>query len=726
MNKEKLEEVFGQLTGYVAENDIRTAFDRIVQLVDRVGDGEYAVRYEQLNETYQLILRYFAQGVRDPERPMLIMHLKKDILKLADDLKERIFYHSAEIPTIHLEKLHQNHVSLAAEKLEELFKQMLVFEKYSEERTTLLHSFFMRFWLVSHYNELELALFAKMIADKSMSWQEKSLLVSSLTLGLLRSFDSGKFHLLINIVDDKQEQVWQRALVGLVFALHRYDRRLHIYGDLYNRLKMWDNQIVEFAVEKIALQIIRTQETDKIAKKLQEEILPEMVKLSPKIAERLDLDNILSEELNEDSNPDWESIFRDKQDILDKMSELSTMQMEGSDVFMSTFSALKNFSFFQKIPNWFLPFFKENISVQEASEAIGDEVKAIRFLETLEKIPIICNSDKYSFCLNLKNIPEQQTKWMTNIFMAELEQVNELYESEKKVNINEKDRFIFTQYIQDLYRFFKLSPNRNFFTDLFTQSLKLHDKEFFKLISKGKESIKRIAQFYFEKQDFSKAIEVFSLMLENGESSYEIYQKIGFSYQKLHDYATALDYYLKAELFDENQVWNMKKIAYCYLKLKKPKRALKYYLQLEANEPDNLSLQLQIGRTYLDLKKFDEALKRFFRVEYLDANNFKVWRPIAWCSFMLGKFQSAEKYLQKVIDKDANKHDYLNMGHVQLCSGNLIKAIENYKLSIEQHDNDYEAFVDEIAQDYKVLHKHGIDKYKIKLIQDHLYFETES
>ncbi|MCK5538821.1 MAG: hypothetical protein KAI79_18490 [Bacteroidales bacterium] len=725
MNKEKLEEVFNRLSIYVAENDIRTAFELLEQLSESIGDTEYTYRFEQLNETYQLILRYFAQGVKDPERPALIKRLKKDAFKLADDLKEHIFTKSAEIPSIHIDQIHKNHLNLASDKLVDLFKELLVMEPFSDERLERLHSFFIRFWQKSHYTENESSVLLKAIESDDLAWHEKSLLVSALTLGLLKNFDSNKFHLLITIIDKKEEQVWQRALVGLVFALHRFDKRLHIYNDLYNRLKSWDNPEIESAVEKIALQIIRTQETEKISKKLQDEILPEMVKLTPKLAERLDLDNILSDDLNEDDNPDWESIFKDKPDILDKMSELSAMQMEGSDVFMSTFSALKNFRFFHQVANWFLPFYKENSEVKEAAIAIGNEEKSSNFLETLEKIPIICNSDKYSFCLNLRNMPAQQTQWMANIFMSELEQVNELYESEKLVNTGEQDRFIFTQYIQDLYRFFKLSPNRNYFTDLFTHNLKLYDNEFFKLLSTGKESINKIAQFYFEKKDYQKANEVFTLILKSGESNYQIYQKLAFSHQKLRDYKTALDYYLKAEFFDENQVWNMRKIAYCNFKLKRPKKALKYYLQVESYEPDNLGVQLQIGRCFLELRKYDDALKRFFKVEYLDNNNIKVWRPIAWCSFLIGKFQNAEKYLLKVIEKEGNKHDYLNLGHVYLSNGKLLKAIENYKASIEQHDNDYEEFVEEIAQDYKILHRHGIDRYKIKLIQDHLYFETE-
>ena len=51
------------------------------------------------------------------------------------------------------------------------------------------------------------------------------------------------------------------------------------------------------------------------------------------------------------------------------------MQIEGSDVFMSAFSKLKNFPFFNEFSNWFSPFYKEN-------EFIGvsvEEVKKLKF-----------------------------------------------------------------------------------------------------------------------------------------------------------------------------------------------------------------------------------------------------------------------------------------------------------------------------------------------------------
>lgn len=47
-----------------------------------------------------------------------------------------------------------------------------------------------------------------------------------------------------------------------------------------------------------------------------------------------------SDEENNDMNPDWEDAF-EKSGLGDKLREMNELQLEGADVYMSTFAALK-------------------------------------------------------------------------------------------------------------------------------------------------------------------------------------------------------------------------------------------------------------------------------------------------------------------------------------------------------------------------------------------------
>jgi len=59
----------------------------------------------------------------------------------------------------------------------------------------------------------------------------------------------------------------------------------------------------------------QVKETEKLSKKLNEEILPQVAKLRPRIEEKLDLDNILPKDKNEEKNPDWSEMFSDSEEI---------------------------------------------------------------------------------------------------------------------------------------------------------------------------------------------------------------------------------------------------------------------------------------------------------------------------------------------------------------------------------------------------------------------------
>lgn len=52
---------------------------------------------------------------------------------------------------------------------------------------------------------------------------------------------------------------------------------------------------------------------------------------------------------------------------------MSELQLEGADVYMSTFAALKSYPFFREVQNWFYPFSKQHSSVLKALKKTGNK-----------------------------------------------------------------------------------------------------------------------------------------------------------------------------------------------------------------------------------------------------------------------------------------------------------------------------------------------------------------
>lgn len=728
---------------YVSSKKIKNSLDVLYELVIISEYGDYINQWENLKATYSNIITYSAKGVDDPQREKIYNRLIISILELSDLVIQKILTKTASQQTYRLKSKLDREINFGRDEAVRLIDNLSFNQELSEilkdnvissedqsgtddqSRKDLVVNVFNRIWLADKFNEGNIFMVRELI-KVDFPWYEKCLFVSALTLSLQRCFDISKIELLCDFYEYGEEQVSQRALIGLLIGLSLYNDRIKNYPEILKRLELYsDDEQIGKDIETVIIQFVKSRETEKITKKFTEEIVPEVVKITPRLKDKLDLDNILSDDFSEDKNPEWEKFFEDSPGIYDKLEEFSRLQMEGSDVFLSAFSMLKHFDFFREMSNWFKPFHQSEETVRKSLKGQTANVDSGKFIEGIDKSAFLCNSDKYSFCLNVRQMPEAQKSMMMELFNAELEAMKEIAEEEKIINKAESVKKIYTQYIQDLYRFYKLYPLKNEFEDIFSSDLKIHEAHVFRAAVNDKKILWNIAQCYFERDFFEEARDIYIRLNNEGDNSYEIFEKIAYCNQRMGNFREALNYYLKAELFDTNRAWLLKKIAFCYRKLKDPENAIKYYKQTEKLDPENIFVQVSIGHCYLDLEDYENALNYYYKVELQDPSNIKVLRPIAWCSFITGKLDNAKKYLKKLVEKDAGKFDYMNLGHVEWCLGNKETAIENYIKSIKQKDNDLERFLSSFKGDERFLLKNGVKEDDIPLMIDYLQYKLE-
>ncbi|MEN8115474.1 MAG: tetratricopeptide repeat protein [Bacteroidota bacterium] len=742
MTEKELNIRYHEICLNLSERRLKPAFDHLEKLISENGMGIYLDEWRNLEQTYNYMLKYTVEGIQDPERQKVYRKLIVSVLELTDKVyeavrlklsssleyeKKRSFEGISINFTDQLNKLEDFYLQ---EELKSLVNDADVTSSESTEKDDAkshqqeIVKLFYYTWFRDKLKSEEIGFLQKFFSSDLISHKYKSLVVSALILSLLRYFDEKKFSLLFDLYETEEVEINQRAIVGLLIGLYNYDLRLPFYPAITGRLKILnENPDFKQNLERVIIQFIRSKETEKIQQKIKDEIIPEMIKISPNLKDKINLDSLMEEGLGEDENPEWERIFEDSPGLMNKMEEFSELQMEGADVFMGSFSMLKLFPFFNEFPNWFMPFFAENPEIMNVVDE-SDEINR-RFIEAIDSAPILCNSDKYSFCFSIQNLPKENREFMAEGMKAEMSQFNELQNDEELTEPGKKSGFISNQIIQDLYRFYKLHPRKHNFEDIFSWRFDFHNKIALGDILKEDEKVLRnIAEYYFSKNYFEEAAEIFNYLVKV-EKSGELYQKLGFCYQKTGDFEQALGAYKKAELFDLNRAWNLKKIALCYRNLKQPEKALEYYREAEKLDEENLNVQLNIGHCLLELEQFDEALKSYFKVEYLAPGNKKVWRPIGWCSFVSGKKEQAGKYFQKLIDNEPNKHDLMNMGHVHWSRGNRKEALEFYKESITQTEFTETEFFEVFEEDLHHLLEQGIDKEDVPIMLDQLRYFVE-
>lgn len=741
MTKEEIDIVYQKICDNLAERKLKPAFDLIENCIQENNLAVFYDEYHNLEQTYHYMLKYTVEGIQDPERQKVYKKLIVSVFELTDKVHEalRMKYSDAivyqkkrsftshfitdfgklltELEDFYLDNELKSLVDESAEKTTEL--------EEARKHQQKIRNLFYHIWFSNELKSEETAFIKNFVSSDLILNGYKSFIVNSLIISLQRYFSAGKFNLLFDLYKHEKNEVNQLALVGLLINFYHYDRRLPFFGEITGRLKIL-NENPEFKqnLERIILQLIRSKETEKIQKKIRDEIIPEMIKISPNLKDKIDLESLMDRGTDDDKNPEWEEIFKDSPGLMDKMEEFSELQMEGADVFMGSFSMLKMFPFFNELTNWFMPFFPENPEIDEVLD-VSDDISS-SFVKTIDSAPILCNSDKYSFCFSIKNLPAENREFMAQGMKAEMDQFKELEKDEELTSPGKKAEFISNQYVQDLYRFYKLHPRKADFEDIFNWRFDFHNKYALGGILKEDEKILRnIAEYYFAKNQFTEAAEIYSYLL-NKEKNGELYQKIAFCHQKMGNYQKALDDYLKAELYELNKAWNLKKIALCYRNLKQPDKALEYYKEVEKLDPENLNNQLNIAHCLLEMNRFEEALKGYFKVEYLAPGNKKVWRPIGWCSFLAGKKEQAEKYFQKLMDEESNKHDLMNMGHVQWSLGNRKKALEYYNDSISKTGFSEVTFLEVFEEDLPHLIEQGIDKNDVPIMLDQLRYSVDS
>lgn len=743
MNTGKLIQKHNRITELIASKEVRQSINKIKDLIDTSNNGDHRRQIENIESTYKSMVKYTIEGVHDPERNKILTRMLQSLLSLADNVKQDILSRYSGWHTYWLKENNEKEKNIAGKSIIESVDDLLFKEEldewlnyagtpstdpesdYARKHRSLVDKIFNHLWLTDTYGEAETELINLTAKSSRFEWYENSIFTTAITLSALRYWDPEKIKALASIYRNKEEQVSERALAGLLLALYYYDARIHIYPEIEDLLKeLSSDESFREHLKITILQIIRSGETERISKKLHDEILPRVAELKPKIEDKLDLDNLLPEDIMEGKNPDWSDMFKESEDLYRTMEEFSKLQMEGADVYMSAFANLKNFDFFRTISNWFIPFYPDH----EAIDVLfRDDVLASgtnELAEALYKTPFICNSDKYSLVLNLQHLPSSQKEMMLKVFRMELEGLEQMKDNELGPDMTKEFKTNVTQYLQDLYRFFKLSPYKKEFDDVFRSALDFHRTNLFRMVLKDNESISTFADYYFGKDFYNEALELFTEMINEKPDEAQLYEKAAYCHQQNGYYEGALQMYKKAEILDR-KLWTLKKIGFCNRRLGRHEEALKYYMEAEPLDPENMHTIAMIGHCYLDLKDFDSALKYYFKVEYNDPDNFRILKPIAWCYFVQGKFDLSKKYFDKIDTSVMKGHDYINAGHLSLCMGDRVKALENYRKSIVVGKMDKKDFMEIFNDDADILIRNNIDPDDLPIITDYLFFDLE-
>ena len=717
-----IENSYKEIEYSLMDQHLLEAIRQMENLLLTHANWELSSQLEKLKTSYHYMLQYLVQGIDDPQRRQFHTQLIADAWEIADRLRHFLLCQYTTLLYVQTYKKCQQGESLRQiiSQLESFTDDLAVLQLTDNRPSSLKQAYldheawqdklFDRVWSCPQWTAEEHDAASEALQSELLIPADLCLLLSAVTLSLLQSFDRRKIDFALEAVKHAGPQVRIRALTCLTLVLYRYGIRLEFYTELLSRFQLLkDDPDFRSAILTIYIQLLKAQDTQKVTQKIREEILPEMVRKMQQLSHGVDV----SEE--NDMNPDWGSLSPELDEKIRQMNELI---MEGSDVYMSTFSLMKQYPFFNVIAHWFLPYYRQHSMVASAS---GGQPQVEEAVDLILRSSGICDSDKYSMLSVFPAIPEQQKQLLIGRFSTNEAQeiiAQNMPELEKYA---QRPDVIAGNYIHSLYRFFKLHPYHSEFIDIFDEPLEFYTVPLFKDFLQDDQQLREVGNVLFKAEHYADATEMFSLLAYRDHPEVSDLQKLGFCFQKRGWIYEAIQTYQQADSMQPGNSWTLRHLGACYRFRDEYQEALDCYKQASELQPGNKSVIYYTGICLMNLGLKEDALQKFFQLELMDTQSPKVWRAIGWCSFLLDKYDQATQYFLKATAQGAQPHDWLNLGHIHLVQGRLRKAVAYYKEAHALASTDkerYESFREMLRQDSSVLESKGIDPQLFPLVID--------
>ena len=727
MNINEINHQHRKVMSLIEQTRLVEAFAALEPLLAEAGVWTLREQVEQLQMSYNFMLQYLAQGITDPQRHEVLAHITHRLATISDQCaiallepqSPNVFYaRRRELGDTPLADIVQRYHA-ERNKLS-LLESVPAGERDNKAIATIMQqcelqetAIFNKIWSTFPTTDDESAVIQELLCNAESADHTKCLVVSALLLGLLCYYDERKVALMADTYrTSTSAQVQLRAVVGLLLTLKLHAWRVKLSPTLASRLQaMSDHPQLASDLGMAQFLLTRTRNTENITRRVQQDLMPDIMKMHPGILRKMRDQG--SDMIDLEANPEWQQMLEDS-GIARKMEEFNEMQLDGSDVFISTFSRLKSFPFFQTLSNWFLPFHTRHSAVHGAFS--GDD-EPLRIL--VERAPFLCNSDRYSFSLSLAAVPPSQRRLMLGQIKEHTDELGEMPRAELPDAQRERER-ITNMYVQDLYRFFKLFSRRREFLPAFDGDLDFTGVPYLGEWTRSAKSIELVAEFYFKNGFHDDAIKFYNLLLKSSEQADpHIFQKLGFCYQSKGNADEALRQYRRYELANDNDLWTLKHIAACHRELKEYEQALACYQRANELQPDNVANILNMGHCLLEQGKTEEAMQLYFKADLAEegSSRHRAWRPVAWCSFLLGNDERSLKYYDQIIAQGtATAQDHLNRGHVLLADGRITEAVSCYRQALTLENGDTERLRRAILADQEALLARGISTNDLPLI----------
>ncbi|MCH5174740.1 MAG: tetratricopeptide repeat protein [Prevotellaceae bacterium] len=686
---------YNDISSKLKARNLQDTFPLIRRKVAETGEWDLTEEVENLWNTYHQMLRFMLQGVNDPQseqiRADICRQLEKIVARierierLQTNLTDKYTYAWKNLKntlsfTSIADSIENVSLQIAEVKADPLLRPSVRnhnLEHLEEEHEMVLLNLFNWTWVSDIWQNSDKDQANRIIFSDHITTDDKAVFISAVTLSLFEFVDTSKLLFLLDCYLVESNLVSQRALVGFIMVFWLNFQKVRDCKELRERLRIYSDDpafVRDFYSAMMQIQMSCT--TDSVSNKMRNDIMPALMRGA--MSNKPSKNNINIDELTKNGeNPEW----MNDEKMNKKMHEMAEMQLDGADIYYSSFANLKGYAFFGQMPHWFYPFSTNYLHSPQLHNLLnGQSGKILRLL--LNNSPF-CNSDKYSLCYTFQSlgdlggaaIEEQISRQIPEgMSIDELAESNENHQPSKSA--------IRRYYIFDLYRFYYSYPYRMQFTNPFpllkeSPITPLGNPWLRRMLTNDKETLAQYADFLMCKEFYQTALDIFVTLADNefDHSLASVWQKLGFCYQKLGNAADAIRAYGIANSIKPNSKWTLSHLASLLYSTENYTDAANCYMELLAISPDNQRYLLNAALSLISSDRYEEALPLLHKLLYIDEQSTDAKHLLSWCFIVCGQKDKAMKHILDLITENADDAEAQQFfALVMLADGNRQEA----------------------------------------------------
>jgi len=683
-------------------------------------------RFYAIKSDFQLMTDYWKRGYKDPQLSALFQTLLQRLYVLWGNVsKNYSITHSSFLSSVYMHvkiSVREWAPQMIREEMESFVSEIAVLElepahirEFRRQELYRHHQYQMNLlfdyiWTDGMWTDGQAAAMEEILLLPTIDTNDQQLLVSSIMLAAMEMFDMAKFRTLVNVYQKAvDEKVRQRALVGWVFARNSayskiYPEQVQLIENVLED-KRCCNELVE-----LQKQMVFCNNTEKDNRTIQQEIMPDLLKNQNFRMTRNGLEEVEEDSIEDILHPDEQE--RKLEQVEKSFQRMVSMQKQGSDIYFGGFSQMKRFPFFNEICNWFVPFYLEHPAIS----GVVSQHQNNKFLQAMVNNVPFCDSDKYSFAFAFQQVVDQLPQSLRSMLERGEAQLNEMATEEMT-----STAYIRRIYLQDVYRFFRLFPQKSAFVNPFDEenSIFLFCADSLFSSTHLESSFHDVVAFLLKQKRIGNAAEV----LKNyGEArrDFQFWMMAGYvsrhTVKEHHDddsFDEEVCYHTALEMQPDNERALHGYASALFAKENYAKSKI-YYEKLLTVNPDKMSYRLNYAACLTNLGEYENAQKELYRLnyEYPEAQN--VNRVLAWTLVCDEKYERAEKiYNQLLSEEHPQSADLLNYGYCLWISGNVDEAVDCFHRFLKE-TGEHPSYI--IENERELLEAKGITEPEMQMM----------